>query len=62
MMAISFRDVLFFLSGIIIPAGVLFYKIVRGQTELRGDVKDIRRYIILLCNKAGIDCILGKER
>ena len=56
------KFILTFASGVLIPGVLLLIKVVRGQTELRSDVKDIRAYVILLCQKANIDCILTAKK
>ena len=56
MISVTFKDVLFFLSGILIPSTILFYKIVKGQTDLKRDVRAIKSYVILICEKEKIEC------
>lgn len=56
-----FNDILKVSQIIVIPAGIIFYRSLKKQINKQRDISDLRKYVILICEKLGIDCVLEKS-
>ena len=53
-----FADMLKLVQILVLPAMGVMYAALKRQINNQRDMKDVKRYIRLICDKVGIDCTL----